>query len=141
MSAPVVSFINMKGGVGKTTLCVGIAEYLSNYMDKKILVIDIDPQFNATQSLMGHYNRVEEYMKDIRQQIKTIRKIFELPTSLMDDEKKVTPDDVITKLDENLDIILGDINIIFDTSQEGVRIKMLSKFIIENDLKDNYDYI
>ncbi|MGI2011228.1 ParA family protein, partial [Escherichia coli] len=26
MTAPVISFINMKGGVGKTTLCVGIAE-------------------------------------------------------------------------------------------------------------------
>ncbi|MFK9827920.1 ParA family protein, partial [Escherichia coli] len=25
MTAPVISFINMKGGVGKTTLCVGIA--------------------------------------------------------------------------------------------------------------------
>ncbi|EES2083196.1 ParA family protein, partial [Escherichia coli] len=28
MTTPVISFINMKGGVGKTTLCVGIAEYL-----------------------------------------------------------------------------------------------------------------
>lgn len=35
MSAPVVSFINMKGGVGKTTLCVGIAEYLASFKDKK----------------------------------------------------------------------------------------------------------
>ena len=28
MSGKVVSFINMKGGVGKTTLCIGIGEYL-----------------------------------------------------------------------------------------------------------------
>ncbi|HCQ8179834.1 TPA: ParA family protein, partial [Morganella morganii] len=48
MSAPVVSFINMKGGVGKTTLCVGIAEFLANYRHKKILLIDVDPQLNAT---------------------------------------------------------------------------------------------
>ena len=28
----VVSFINMKGGVGKTTLCIGIGEYLAHYV-------------------------------------------------------------------------------------------------------------
>lgn len=53
----------------------------------------------------------------------------------MEDEKKVTPEQVITKVSDNLDIILGDINIIFDTNQEGIRIKMLRKFITENDLK------
>ncbi|HAD0167931.1 TPA_asm: AAA family ATPase, partial [Salmonella enterica subsp. enterica serovar Typhimurium] len=30
MPASVISFINMKGGVGKTTLCVGIAEFMAN---------------------------------------------------------------------------------------------------------------
>ncbi|EFN9059538.1 ParA family protein [Escherichia coli] len=141
MTAPVISFINMKGGVGKTTLCVGIAEFLANHMGRKVLVIDIDPQFNATQSLMGHYDRVEEYMTALRPNNQTIRKIFELPNSLMEDEKKVTPEQVITKVSDNLDIILGDINIIFDTNQEGIRIKMLRKFITENNLKESYDYI
>lgn len=141
MAAPVISFINMKGGVGKTTLCVGIGEFLANYLDKKILVIDIDPQFNATQSLMGHYGRVEEYLKTLQPQTKTIRKIFELPNSLMDDEKKVKPEQVITKISDNLDMILGDINIIFDTNHESIRIKMLNKFIAENKLKEKYDFI
>ncbi len=131
----------MKGGVGKTTLCVGIAEYLANHMGHRVLIIDIDPQFNATQSLMGHYDRVEEYMTSLRPNNQTIRKIFELPNSLMEDEKKVTPEQVITKVSDSLDIILGDINIIFDTNQEGIRIKMLRKFIIENELKESYDYI
>lgn len=141
MTAPVISFINMKGGVGKTTLCVGIGEFLANYLDKKILVIDIDPQFNATQSLMGHYGRVEEYLKTLQPQTKTIRKIFELPNSLMDDEKKVKPEQVITNISDNLDMILGDINIIFDTNYESIRIKMLNKFITENKLKEKYDFI
>jgi chromosome partitioning protein len=65
MSAAVVSFINMKGGVGKTTLCVGIADFLANYLNKKVLVIDIDPQFNATQSILNKYNRVEEYIETL----------------------------------------------------------------------------
>lgn len=43
MDGKVVSFINMKGGVGKTTLCIGIGEYLANYCQKKILFIDLDP--------------------------------------------------------------------------------------------------
>ncbi|PEY46428.1 hypothetical protein CN356_31620, partial [Bacillus cereus] len=45
----------MKGGVGKTTLSIGIADYLARYEDKKVLMIDIDPQFNATHSLLDTY--------------------------------------------------------------------------------------
>ena len=46
----VISIINMKGGVGKTTLSIGIADYLAE-IGKKILLIDADPQFNATQKM------------------------------------------------------------------------------------------
>lgn len=51
----VISYINMKGGVGKTTLSIGIADYLAKYKNSKVLVIDIDPQFNATHSLIDTY--------------------------------------------------------------------------------------
>lgn len=50
----VISIINMKGGVGKTTLSIGIADYLSS-VGKNILLIDADPQFNATQALLDAY--------------------------------------------------------------------------------------
>src|SRR3990172_6567220 len=48
-----VSFINMKGGVGKTTLATQIAWYATRRLDKKVLLIDLDPQANASQSVMS----------------------------------------------------------------------------------------
>ncbi|MHB9805420.1 ParA family protein [Pantoea ananatis] len=141
MASPVISFINMKGGVGKTTLCVGIAEYLANYMNKKILIIDIDPQFNATQSILNKYGRVEEYINTLQKEKKTIRSIFATPTSMVEQAKVASVQDVVTNLSPNLDIILGDMDIIFDTSQEAVRIQKIKRFIADNNLRELYDYI
>lgn len=50
--AKCVSVINMKGGVGKTTLASQIAWHAVMQMDKRVLLIDLDPQANASQSVM-----------------------------------------------------------------------------------------
>ncbi len=47
----VISTLNMKGGVGKTTITAHVMRILFNQHKKKILLVDLDPQFNLTQCL------------------------------------------------------------------------------------------
>ena len=44
----IVSFINYKGGVGKTTIAVETAATLANKHGFRVLVVDLDPQTNAS---------------------------------------------------------------------------------------------
>ncbi len=44
----VINFVNMKGGVGKTTMAVKISDCLNREFKKQVLTLDIDPQFSAT---------------------------------------------------------------------------------------------
>ncbi|MBV7560510.1 ParA family protein [Enterobacter sp. ENT02] len=58
----VLSLVNMKGGVAKTTLAVNLADVLNRREEKRVLLIDIDPQFNATQCIMDG-NDYKEYLQ------------------------------------------------------------------------------
>lgn len=59
-----ISVFNQKGGVGKTTTVVNLAVALA-YLDKKVLVIDMDPQANATTGLGIDKNKVETSVYDL----------------------------------------------------------------------------
>lgn len=49
-----ISLLNMKGGVGKTTLAVNLAWSLYRNQGYRVLLVDLDPQFNASQYLMTY---------------------------------------------------------------------------------------
>ena len=57
---PVLMFMNMKGGVGKTTLAVELSRTLAHAYDKHVLLIDYDPQANASLAFFdpGAYFRL-----------------------------------------------------------------------------------
>lgn len=60
--APVVSVLNMKGGVGKTTLTANVFRELFRRKRKNILLVDFDPQYNLTQLLLDaeQYDELRE---------------------------------------------------------------------------------
>jgi chromosome partitioning protein len=50
---PVVAVLNMKGGVGKTTISAHVMRVLYLALNKRTLLIDFDPQFNLTQQVVS----------------------------------------------------------------------------------------
>jgi chromosome partitioning protein len=52
MSSKVLAFINFKGGVGKTATVVNIGAMLAKLHEKKVLIVDLDPQCNSSLWLM-----------------------------------------------------------------------------------------
>ena len=73
-----ISLINMKGGVGKSTITTNLAWAFAAYRNwsKRVLVVDLDPQFNASQYLLG----VREYEQHVMNNKPTIWDVFEQGT-------------------------------------------------------------
>ena len=86
----VISTINLKGGVGKTTTTVALAETFSAVMDKKVLVIDLDPQTNATLMLIG-----EDRWFDLNTKENTLARLFK--DAMDPDNKKFNLDATLQK--------------------------------------------
>lgn len=97
----VISILNMKGGVGKTTITVNLAYYLAAFEKKNVLIIDFDPQANASSAFLDYevYDKLMEQRKVISEIFTDINKIVspvsdnEVPeitlSSLMTNVKKI----------------------------------------------------
>ena len=70
--ARVISFINLKGGVAKTTTTIAVAEILAGEFGKDVLVVDLDPQTNATIQLIS-----EGKWKELDERGDTLARLFE----------------------------------------------------------------
>ena len=69
-----IAVFNNKGGVGKTTLLCNLASEFALNRNKKVLVVDADPQCNATQSLFND-KQIDNFFSSRKQP--TIRKVVE----------------------------------------------------------------
>ena len=69
---------NNKGGVGKTTLTCNIASYFAKRNQQRVLVVDCDPQCNATQLIMGEEFATQFYWENkTTPSITTIRDVLQ----------------------------------------------------------------
>ncbi|MBD2628220.1 ParA family protein [Trichormus variabilis] len=82
MTAKVVSVCNLKGGVGKTTIVMALAEYLAGdtMCGKRVLAIDLDPQSNLTSALMSE----EVWEKQFESKKVTLPYLFKDPEYFFD---------------------------------------------------------
>lgn len=146
--AQTLAFLNMKGGVGKTTMAVNIAYYLSMIKKNRVLVVDLDPQYNATQYMVDTDNN-PQYVNGERP---TVFDIISLKgfsyESIIDGKKKhainsVELKDVALPLwtegNAKLDLIPGTIHLInVEMAGRGAEHK-LQNFIQK--IKNAYEYI
>ena len=143
MNKNIISFLNMKGGVCKTTLCKEIALYLSNNMNKKVLVIDIDPQANCTQSFFEHFKVIQikddEIITDINL-LPTIQNLYRTSGSMLEG---ANIEKIVYKLTDNLHLIPGELNVYFMDREigSGAAEHILCNFVEDSDFRNKYDYI
>lgn len=119
----IVSVVNQKGGVGKTTTAINLGAFLANF-GKNVLLVDIDPQANATSGI-GIDHRELEF--GVYEAIIGEKSIHEVIKRTMIDGFKVAPS-TASLAGAGIELV----------GMENREFRLLS---ILNTIKDEYDYI
>ena len=119
----VISFSNQKGGVGKTTTCVNMAAYLCR-LGKKVLLVDLDPQGNATTGLGFSKSTLKKSVYNVIVEDEGVAENV-LPTEL----------EGFSILPSNIDLAGAEVELVYKKSREFMLRNALEK------VKSKYDYI
>lgn len=122
----IITFTNQKGGVGKTTTCVNVASYLA-FAGKKVLLIDMDPQGNASSGLGAEKSKNSISVYNL---LCTDKSIFD------DGVLQQTKIPNLSILPSNMDLAGAEIEL---AGIERGREKILKQKILP--IKDMFDYI
>lgn len=119
----IISFSNQKGGVGKTTTCVNMAAYLAT-MGRKVLLVDIDPQGNATTGLGFSKSTLKKSVYQVLIEGEDCKENL-LPTELA----------TLTILPANIDLAGAEVELVAKKSREKILKGALDK------VRGEFDYI
>jgi chromosome partitioning protein len=138
-----VALVNMKGGVGKSTLTTNLGWYCAHRKNKRVLLVDLDPQFNLSQYALGP-SKYEQHITDGKQ---TILDIFEqfTPSAVSGAPKgKIAPSNVIVNITKPysggvLDLIPSRLELAWTLKNPHAKEHLLSDLLDE--IRDEYELI
>ena len=107
----IIAMVNMKGGVGKTTITVNLAACLAKNYRKRVLLVDLDTQINATLSVMPPIQFAQ-----LKQEKRTLRTLIDRATQVHPDSQHSVEEVIQNNVCQiqGLDIIAGDIELYED---------------------------